>query len=289
MLFNATMSANAVACHTVTAADHCFVHVQWAHSVGLTTHPEWYPTLKPSSSTFEDVQRALHSSPSEFAKYGCPEPCKPPAWEDPLHNHHRREAPHATLHPFESTSLAAANALDESPIEASSRVLMLSGPDATWRFHYSAEIHLRPSVLATRGSSPRTDRESSFGAPETPFVPFYSPAFNDTSWAAVPVPSNWEMLSFGVPIYVNIPCARSCAIAFFLRPAMHDRDPPPKMKRVRSSADLQVRPPTSHTLHRPLRVPMHVGRLHALNTRDLHRGDSCAQAAQSGRFIPSHV
>ena len=207
---------NATRCRTATPDDHCFANVQWAHLVGLQTHPEWYPTLSPSASTFEDVQRVLHSSPSEFAKYGCPEPCRPPPWEDPTVNQRRREAPHASMQPAESEALAAALALDAAPLEASSRVLMLSGPERAWRFHYAAEIHQRPSVHGGGGKAAVASSHASTHAythASTPssragsFTPFYSPAFNDSSWASVAVPSNWEMLGYGVPLYVNIPCA----------------------------------------------------------------------------------
>lgn len=33
---------------------------------------------------------------------------------------------------------------------------------------------------------------------------FYDPAFNDASWKAITVPSNWELKGFGIPIYTNI-------------------------------------------------------------------------------------
>lgn len=195
LLLPVTAVTNA-SCHTVTADDACFVHAQWAHSIGLKTHPEWYPGLNIASATFEDVQRMMHQTPTERAKYGCPVPCEQPAWEDPAVNQRRREAPHATLHPFETEALAAAHALDTADIDASTRVLVLSGSDASWTFHFTGEIHRRPSVRAAR---PLDSTEPN----AAPFVPFYEPSFNDSTWSRIAVPSNWEMMGFGVPIYVN--------------------------------------------------------------------------------------
>ena len=52
-----------------------------------------------------------------------------------------------------------------------------------WRFHYSDDIKDAP-----------TD--------------FYRQNFDDSKWAQIPVPSNWELQGFGAPLYVNItyPC-----------------------------------------------------------------------------------
>ena len=207
--FAAAAYNDSATCHTATAEDHCFTNVQWAQLVGIHQHPEWYPTLRPSAATFEDVQRVLHASPSEFAKYGCPEPCRPPAWEDPQRNHRRREAPHASFLSFESDELAISHALDAAQISASSRVLMLSGPETNWRFHFSAEMHKRPRVRSSAAGDVRSATAASSGGGASgllpAFEPFYAPSYNDSSWYRVPVPSNWEMLGFGVPIYVNIP------------------------------------------------------------------------------------
>lgn len=197
-------------CRTATADDTCFTNVMWAHHIGLKAHPEWYPGLA-STATFEDVQKVLHDDPKEFAKYQCPPPCRAPAWEDPLINQRRREPPHATLYPFEKKRLSVRHALDKAPLESSSRVLMLTGEIPTWSFHFSLQMHKRPSV-ERRVSSRRAQQGKPLVSPAAvaeqpppPFVPFYAPAFNDTHWARIPVPSNWEMLGFGVPLYVNIP------------------------------------------------------------------------------------
>ena len=39
ILFPLAVTPNST-CHTVTADDPCFVHAQWAHRIGLKTHPE---------------------------------------------------------------------------------------------------------------------------------------------------------------------------------------------------------------------------------------------------------
>lgn len=57
-----------------------------------------------------------------------------------------------------------------------SHTLSLNGK---WRFHYADDIKDAP-----------TD--------------FYRPGFDDSKWAQIPVPSNWELLGFGAPLYVNI-------------------------------------------------------------------------------------
>jgi len=36
-------------------------------------------------------------------------------------------------------------------------------------------------------------------------VDFYNPEFDVSSWDEIPVPSNWELQGYGIPIYVNIP------------------------------------------------------------------------------------
>ncbi len=34
---------------------------------------------------------------------------------------------------------------------------------------------------------------------------FYNPEFNDSDWNEIPVPSNWELQGYGIPIYINQP------------------------------------------------------------------------------------
>ncbi|MCD6355067.1 MAG: beta-galactosidase, partial [Prolixibacteraceae bacterium] len=56
------------------------------------------------------------------------------------------------------------------------RVMSLNG---TWRFYWAADIDVSP-------------------------VNFYKTNYDDSHWARIPVPSNWQMLGFGTPIYTNI-------------------------------------------------------------------------------------
>ena len=48
-----------------------------------------------------------------------------------------------------------------------------------WRFHYADDIKDAPAD-------------------------FYRPGFDDSKWAQIPVPSNWELMGFGAPLYANI-------------------------------------------------------------------------------------
>jgi beta-galactosidase len=169
-------------CSTADPGSKCFATVDWAHTLGLAAHPEWYPGLSPQEASFEDVQRSLHANPTEFAKYGCPEPCMPPPWEDPQVNMRGREPARATYVAFESAELAMQHAAELEPRTESRRRLLLTGAAADWSFHFSELLHRRPRQ-------------------------FHSTSFNDSAWPRIAVPSNWEMLGFGVPLYVNIPYA----------------------------------------------------------------------------------
>ncbi len=91
-------------------------------------------------------------------------------WENPAVFQVGREAPHATLLPFGDQS----SALTGNP-EASPFFLSLNGP---WTFSWVP----RPS-----------------DAPEG----FQSLDFSDESWTSIPVPSNWEMEGFGIPLYMD--------------------------------------------------------------------------------------
>ena len=226
---------------------------------GLKQHPEWYPNLSAHTATFEDVQHILHSKADEFIRYRCPEPCHPPAWEDPSVNQYRREPPHATLHPFADERQAMEHAVDRVPLTASSRVLMLTGSEPSWAFFFSPELHKRPSVSAAAYTKPAAmagpaasgslmrrrirrglDARQKLVGPDSEgaaFTPFYLPHFNDSSWPRVPVPSNWEMLGFGTPLYVNIPYPFEYRCAWGTC-GRHARPPPFPMKPAPARARL---------------------------------------------------
>ena len=93
-----------------------------------------------------------------------------PDWENPQMFNQNKELPHTTLMPFKTVEDALTQKRNESVFYKT-----LSG---TWKFHLSHNPADRPSD-------------------------FYLPDFNVTSWDDLPVPSNWELLGYDYPIYVN--------------------------------------------------------------------------------------
>ncbi len=84
----------------------------------------------------------------------------------------------ATYVPFASVAEMRADAWYEHPWQrtASSRQMLLNG---LWKFNWVKAPEERPKD-------------------------FYKPSYNVSGWAEIPVPSNWEMLGYGTPIYTNI-------------------------------------------------------------------------------------
>ncbi len=97
---------------------------------------------------------------------------KLPEWQDPEVVQVNREDPHATRFSFESleTALAGEPANSEA-------FLLLNGK---WSFHWSTNPADKPAG-------------------------FYEPEYDVSGWDLIPVPSNWELQGYGIPIYVNIP------------------------------------------------------------------------------------
>ncbi|GAA5131643.1 DUF4981 domain-containing protein [Luteolibacter yonseiensis] len=93
-----------------------------------------------------------------------------PDWENPAVFRINKEAPRATSMPF-PTKEAAAKGRMESPW-----CLLLNG---NWKFHH-------------------------IGNPAGKPAGFESPSFDDSTWKEIPVPSNWQMQGYGVPLYTNI-------------------------------------------------------------------------------------
>ncbi|MGD8539589.1 MAG: glycoside hydrolase family 2 TIM barrel-domain containing protein [Candidatus Aminicenantes bacterium] len=93
-------------------------------------------------------------------------------WEDPSVFQRNRRAPHATLTAFPDIE----SALKGDP-QATPYVRSLSG---TWKFRW-------------------------FKKPADRIVDFYRTNYNDAEWETIPVPSNWQLNGFGIPIYTNIP------------------------------------------------------------------------------------
>ncbi len=99
--------------------------------------------------------------------FAAPQP-EPPPWQDPEVFEIHREPPRANFVPFRSRE----RALEGDPAR-SRRRRSLNG---AYRFHWSE----RPA-----------DRPASF----------FEPGFDASGWDEIPVPSNWELLGYGHPVY----------------------------------------------------------------------------------------
>ncbi|MGM9802855.1 MAG: glycoside hydrolase family 2 TIM barrel-domain containing protein [Muribaculaceae bacterium] len=99
-------------------------------------------------------------------------------WENPKMFALNKEPYSSTFMPYANVAEMRADAAFEKPWlnAASSRVMWLNG---MWRFCWSPSPEERPKE-------------------------FYKRGYDDTKWDEVPVPSNWEMLGYGTPIYTNI-------------------------------------------------------------------------------------
>jgi beta-galactosidase len=99
-----------------------------------------------------------------------PQPQKLPDWQDPQIVGWGKEPPHCTLLPYPDVQ-SAAKPRQDSPYYKS-----LNGK---WRFNWVRRPADRP-------------------------VDFYKPDYDASSWAEIPVPSNWQMHGYDIPIYTNI-------------------------------------------------------------------------------------
>jgi beta-galactosidase len=99
-----------------------------------------------------------------------------PDLENPAVTGHGREPPHATLVRFPDRA-GAVGAPGTTGRRSSPWVRSLNGD---WRFHW----------VRNRADSP---------------AEFWRETYDDSSWELIPVPSNWEIIGYGVPIYTNIP------------------------------------------------------------------------------------
>lgn len=95
-----------------------------------------------------------------------------PDWENPEVVEINKEPAHAEFFPYESR--AKALAMEPS---ASDYFQSLNG---SWKFNWVRSPEERP-------------------------VDFYREDFNDSGWNDIPVPANWELQGYGIPIYTNIP------------------------------------------------------------------------------------
>lgn len=92
-------------------------------------------------------------------------------WENPLYYEAGKEAPHATFMLYTDKAAVVKDDFTQSPFYQS-----LNG---NWKFNYTAKVGER-------------------------IIDFYKPELNTSQWREIPVPSNWELQGYGVPIYTNI-------------------------------------------------------------------------------------
>lgn len=95
-----------------------------------------------------------------------------PEWENPRIFNLNKEEPHATFIPFPDVRSALSDPYQSSPFYKS-----LNG---SWRFHWVRSPEDRP-------------------------MEFFRPEYDVSGWDSIPVPSNWEIQGYGIPIYVNQP------------------------------------------------------------------------------------
>jgi beta-galactosidase len=92
-------------------------------------------------------------------------------WENPAVFEENKEPAHASFMLFENKTDVFAGNYNQSSFYQS-----LNGE---WKFHYADNYLQRP-------------------------LDFYTPSFYNKDWSSIPVPSNWELKGFGLPIYTNI-------------------------------------------------------------------------------------
>jgi beta-galactosidase len=92
-------------------------------------------------------------------------------WENPEMFDRNKEPAHCTLTPYPDVATASRQIREDSPY-----FKLLNG---TWKFHWVKKPAHRPRD-------------------------FYKPDYDVTKWHDIPVPSNWELQSHGIPIYTNV-------------------------------------------------------------------------------------
>ena len=133
-------------------------------------------TLQPSTS--RALRRNLSLSLATLLLSTAPfssraaEPTPRAEWQDETRLHEGTVAPFATMTVFPDEASARTLRRDRSPF-----VQSLNG---SWKFRWAP---------TPAGRTPG----------------FWEPAFNDSAWKDIPVPSNVEVQGYGIPIYSNIP------------------------------------------------------------------------------------
>lgn len=92
-------------------------------------------------------------------------------WENPLLFEKNKEAPRA--------SFVLYNALDQMTKNVGFQSNLYQSLNGQWKFSYTS-------------------------TPDNREKAFYNTNLNDKNWAEIPVPSNWELQGYGLPIYTNI-------------------------------------------------------------------------------------
>ena len=82
-----------------------------------------------------------------------------------------KEPPYASFTSFPSVKEAMANDRSRSP--------WFKSLNGNWKFHYTGQPENRPAD-------------------------YFKTDYDDKGWATIPVPGNWELHGFGIPIYTNI-------------------------------------------------------------------------------------
>ena len=95
----------------------------------------------------------------------------PHDWENQAVSQINREEPRAYFIPYATIEQAQKNNIWESPY-----IKSLNG---VWQFHLSHTPYIRPFY-------------------------FYKDNYDTRDWQTIPVPANWELHGFDVPIYTNI-------------------------------------------------------------------------------------
>ena len=96
------------------------------------------------------------------------QPPETPPWQDPAVFQIGREPPRASFTPYPNPEAAATGRPADSP-----RRISLNGD---WKFHFVPRPADRPED-------------------------FFEPGYDDSAWDEIPVPSNWELLGYGYPVY----------------------------------------------------------------------------------------
>ncbi|MGI9552194.1 MAG: sugar-binding domain-containing protein, partial [Aurantibacter sp.] len=95
-----------------------------------------------------------------------------PEWENPEIFQINREDPTASFYRYADPKTAVENeSWENSPFYQSL--------DGNWDFKYAEKVSARP-------------------------IDFFENSFDTSAWDKIPVPSNWELHGYGIPIYTNI-------------------------------------------------------------------------------------